>query len=110
MVMNRYNEFKEELSVYENKSKNRIMLAIFIHKFFRLFTTKAFDFIISLAILILIPGFMGGFYINLIVTCSIVHFFYWVVIYRTLSKRFENTMYQDFTLRIGILQDIISRK
>jgi len=53
---------------------------------------------------------MGGFYMNLIVTCSIVHFVYWVVIYRTLSKRFENTMYQDFTLRIEILQDIISRK
>lgn len=108
--MNRYNEFKEELSIYENKSKARIMLAIFIHKFFRLFTTKAFDFIISLAIVILIPGFMGGFCVNLIVTCSIVHFIYWLVIYRTLSKRFKNTMYQDFTLRIGILQDIISRK
>ncbi len=108
--MNRYNEFKEELSIYENKSKVRIMLTIFIHKFFRLFTTKSFDFIISLTIVILIPGFMGGFYMNLIVTCSIVHFVYWVVIYRTLSKRFENTMYQDFTLRIEILQDIISRK
>jgi hypothetical protein len=108
--MDNYNKFKEELSVYENKSKTRIMLAIFIHKFFRLFTTKAFDFIISLAMVILIPGFISGFYINLIIICSIVHFIYWVVIYRKLSKRFENTMYQEFTLRIGILEDIISRK
>lgn len=108
--MDNYNKFKEELSVYKNKSKVRIMLAIFIHKFFRLFTTKAFDFITSLAIVILIPGFIGGFYVNLIVVCSIIHFIYWMIIYRTLSNRFENTMYHEFTLRIGILEDIISKK
>jgi hypothetical protein len=109
--MDKYNEFVEELSAYNSSSKARVKLAIFIHKFFRFFTTKSFDFIISL---LLINGvvmlFTFSVTLNLIISATFGHILYWFLIYKPLSKRFENTMYQDFTLRIEILQDIISRK
>jgi hypothetical protein len=108
--MDKYNEFKEELSVYNSSSKARVKLAIFIHKFFRVFTTKSFDFIISLGI-ILTPVIFFGFNIELIFICVIIHFVYWFTIYRLLSKKLDDgSLYQEFTLRIRILEDIISRK
>jgi hypothetical protein len=107
--MDKYNEFKEELSVYENKSKARTMLAIFIHKFFRMFTTKTFDFVSTLGIF-LSPGIFYGFSTNFIFTCMVIHFIYWILIYKTLSKFFDDRVYQVLTLRIKILEEIISRK
>jgi hypothetical protein len=108
--MDKYNQFKEELSVYENKSKARTMLSLLIHKFFRIFTTKTFDFIISLSI-ILTPVIFLGFNIDLIFICMIVHFVYWISIYQSLSKKLDDgSLYHEFTLRIRILEDIISRK
>jgi hypothetical protein len=108
--MDKYNEFKEELSVYENKSKARTMLSLLIHKFFRMFTTKAFDFVVSLSI-ILTPVIFLGFNINLIFICVLIHFVYWISIYRLLSKKLDDgSLYHEFTLRIRILEDIISRK
>jgi hypothetical protein len=108
--MENYQKFKEELSVYENKSKTRVNIAIFIHKFFRAFTTKTFDFIVSLAIFVVVPMFFVGFDLTVFTVSVIGHFVYWLVIYSTLAKRFESNINAEFNLRIRILEEIKSRK
>jgi len=109
--MDKYNEFVEELSVYNSSSKARVKLAIFIHKFFRFFTTKSFDFIVSLLLINgLVMLFTFSIAINLILSATVAHILYWFLIYKPLSKQFKNTMYKEFTLRIRILENIKSRK
>lgn len=110
--MDKYNEFKEELSIYENKSKGRLILTILIHKFFRMFMTKGFDFILTLSLTILPTVLIGGFSTGLIFICLILHFILWVSIYKPISRYLgsDDDVYQEFTLRIRILVDILSRK
>jgi hypothetical protein len=108
--MENYQKFKEELSVYENKSKTRVNIAIFIHKFFRAFTTKTFDFIVSLVIFCGIPMLFVGFDLTVFTVSVVGHFVYWLIIYSTLAKKFESDLYDLFTLRIRILEEIKSRK
>ena len=108
--METYQKYKEELSVYENKSKTRVNIAIFIHKFFRAFTTKTFDFIVSLAIFVVVPMFFVGFGLSIFIVSIVCHLIYWLVIYSTLAKRFESNINAEFNLRIRILEEIKSRK
>ena len=110
--MDKYNEFKDELSVYENKSKAKTMLAIFIHKFFRMFMTKSFDFLFTLSITIFTTVLISGFSTGLVFICLILHFILWILIYKPISRYLgsDDNVYQEFTLRIRILEEIISRK
>ncbi|MEY4571044.1 MAG: hypothetical protein RLZ10_237 [Bacteroidota bacterium] len=109
--MENYNKFMEELSVYKNSSVSRIKFAIFVHKFFRIFTTKTFEFIATLGLMMtFVTLIMGGITIGLILSTAIVHFLYWIIIYPVISKVFENDLYELFTLRIRILENILETK
>jgi hypothetical protein len=108
--METYQKFKKELSVYENASNLKINLVIFIHKFFRFFTTRYFDFIVSLAIFIFVPLIFVNFSLTILCVSTISHFCYWVIFYLTFAKYFESDMYEQFTIRIDILKEIKSRK
>jgi hypothetical protein len=108
--METYQKFKEELSVYENKSKTRVNLAILVHKIFRFFTTRCFDFVVSLAIFIFVPFMFVDFSLTVLCVSTVSHFFYWFIYYLTFAKYFESDMHELFTLRIRILEEIKSRK
>jgi len=109
--MENYNKFMEELSCYKNSSVSRIKFAIFVHKFFRMFTTKTFEFISTLGLMMLFVTFIvDSVTINIILVTTIIHFLYWVLVYPFLSKLFENDLYRLFTLRIRILENILKTK
>jgi len=109
--MKDYNKFMNELNVYKGYSVTRIKFAIFIHKFFRTFTTKGFEFIATLTLmLVLVRLIMGELTIGYIMSTAVVHFLYWILVYPILSKVFENDLYKLFSLRIRILEDILETK
>jgi hypothetical protein len=111
--MNKYNEFKEELSVYENKSKVRTRLAVLCNVLLRVFMTKSFDFIFTLSLTILPAILISGFSTGLAFICLILHFILWISIYKPITRYLgsdNDDMYNEFTLRIRILEDILSRK
>lgn len=109
--MENYNKFMDELKVYKGYSVARIKFAIFIHKFFRTFTTKGFEFISTLTLmLVLVRLIMGELTIGYIMSTAVVHFLYWILVYPILSKVFENDLYELFSLRIRILENILETK
>ena len=110
--MDKYNKFKEQLSVYEDKSKLKIILAILSNILLRVFMTKSFDFIFTLSIIVLIPIYFGGFSVSVFIISLISHFILWISVYRLISKYLgsDDEEYNDLTLKIRILKDIFYLK
>jgi len=109
--MDKYNQFVEELSIYKNATKNKIKFIILLHKVVRRCTTKLFDFIFSLII------FNGMFAllqlditIDTVKSSLIWHFVYWILIYVPISRYFKSDTYDLLTLRIRILENMLSEK
>lgn len=108
--MEQYQEFKKELSVYENASKTKIKFVILIHQIFRCLFTKTFDFIVSMLLIVTVPFLITEFSINVLFVCILIHFLYWATFYTVMSKKFESNDYEIFTMRIEILKEILSKK
>ena len=106
----KYLEFKQELNQYESKSKNCIQRALFLHKSLRLMFTKEFDFFFTLTLNLSIFILSFGFNISILKISIIIHFFYWITIYSFLSRFFESDDYDLLTMRIKILETILSEK
>jgi hypothetical protein len=106
----KYLEFEKQLSVHQSKSKFGIKMVIFGLNFFRLLTTKTFDFLASLSLMIVITTFIAGFGVNILIGVLVFHFIYWITLYRYLSKFFTSTLNEDVTLMISILEKMLADK